>query len=153
MFDQKIALFHQHAATKEEALELLSKEFVKAGVVEENFLEGLLKREANFPTGLLTDVEGFGVAIPHTDSEYVRRNQLGFMSLDEPVTFQYMADPETEVPVKLMVMMAIQGHDQVDMLMKLMGMFSDPELLDELTKVNDFESFEAIAKKAGLIEE
>jgi len=149
MFDQKIALFHQHAATKEEALALLAKEFVKAGVVEDNFLEGLLRREANFPTGLLTD--GVGVAIPHTDSEYVKRNQLGFMSLDEPVTFQYMADPDTEVPVRVMVMMAIQGHDQVDMLMKLMTMFSDNDTLDKLTTVSDFESFEAIAKEVGLI--
>lgn len=149
MFDKKIALFHQHAKTKEEALGLLAKEFVKAGVVQENFLDGLLRREANFPTGLITD--GVGVAIPHTDSEYVKKNQLGFMSLDEPVKFQYMADPDAEVDVRVMVMMAIQGHDQVDMLMKLMAMFSDNNMLERLTEVSDFESFLAIAKEAGLV--
>ncbi len=49
-------------------------------------------------------------------------------------------------------MMAIEGHDQVGMLMKFMGMFSDTDLLEELVNADDFEAFESIIKKAGLIE-
>ncbi|MBR5048482.1 MAG: PTS sugar transporter subunit IIA, partial [Erysipelotrichaceae bacterium] len=51
IFDKKIALFHQHAEDRDSALKMLADEFVKAGVVEENFYDGILAREANFPTG------------------------------------------------------------------------------------------------------
>ena len=149
MFEKKIALFHEEASTRDEALKKLADEFVKAGVVRDDFYEGILKREANFPTGLITDT--IGVAIPHTDSEYIIENQLGFMSLKEPVEFRFMADPDQTVQVKLMIMMALQSHDQVDMLCKLMDIFSDPELLNKLSEVNDFESFKEAMKDTGLV--
>ena len=75
---------------RDEALKMLSDKFVEANVVEDTFLQGILKREAVFPTGLQLDV--YGVAIPHTDPEYVKETQIGFMSLNNPVVFRDMGD-------------------------------------------------------------
>ncbi|MCF0110993.1 MAG: PTS sugar transporter subunit IIA [Erysipelotrichaceae bacterium] len=148
MFDKKITLFHQHAETKEQALEMLANRFIAAGVVKDTYLEGILKRESVFPTGLFTDT--YGVAIPHADSDYVYENQLGVMTLDEPVDFNYMGNAGEIVPVRIIIMMAVQGHDQVDMLMKLMSIFAEPEVLQEIIDCNDYETFAEIAKRIGL---
>ena len=147
-FDKKIALFHQNVKTQNEAFELLAKQFVDADVVQPNFLEGIQEREKNFPTGLQSDTVGF--AIPHTDSKNVKRNQLGFMSLTNPVVFKSMADPDEEIQVELIVMMAIQGHDQAEMLGRLMDMFMNEDTVNRLKTVNDFDSFYEIVKEAGL---
>lgn len=147
-FDKKIALFHQVVNDQNEAFELLTKQFVEADVVQPNFLEGIKEREKNYPTGLQSDTVGF--AIPHTDSKYVKRNQLGFMSLDKPVAFKSMADPDEEIQVELIIMMAIQGHDQAEMLGRLMEMFMNEAIVNKLKTVSDFDSFYEIVKEAGL---
>ncbi|MBO4218396.1 MAG: PTS sugar transporter subunit IIA [Erysipelotrichaceae bacterium] len=152
IFDKKIALFHQHAEDRDSALKMLADEFVKAGVVEENFYDGILAREANFPTGLALDEENkTGVAIPHTDPEYVKETQLGFMTLDEPVVFRNMGNMEEEVKVDMMFMMAIkEAHGQVEMLMKLMGLFADDAVISRLREVDNFDDFLKIVEDAGL---
>ena len=152
IFDKKIALFHQHAENRDEALKMLADEFVKAGVVEDNFFDGILAREANFPTGLALDEENkTGVAIPHTDPEYVKETQLGFMTLDEPVVFRNMADFDDEVKVNIMFMMAIkEAHGQLEMLSRLMGLFGDDEIVSRLREVDNFDDFLKIIEEAGL---
>ena len=45
LFDAKIALFNQHADSRDEALKMLADEFVKAGVAKDSFYEGLITRE------------------------------------------------------------------------------------------------------------
>lgn len=149
LFDAKIALFQQSAATKEEALKLLADKFIESGCAKETFLQGLLTREANFPTGLNTNV--MGVAIPHTDIEHVNRMQLGFMSLKEPVKFVNMENMDDTVDVKMMVMMALkEPHQQLDMLMKLMDVFQNDELLEKLYAVNNYDEFYKLIEEAGL---
>lgn len=151
IFDRKITMFDCHAADRDDALRILSEKFVEAGVVEDNFLEGLLKREQSFPTGLILDNRDYGVAIPHTDPEYVKETQLGFMRLDKPVIFRFMADAETEVPVKLIFMMAIkEAHGQVEMLSKLMDIFCDDAALDRFAAVDNYDDFMDIIRDLGL---
>ena len=151
ILDKQIALFNVEAKDRDDAFKILSDEFVKAGVVEDNFLEGLQKREANFPTGLLLDNREFGVAIPHTDSEYVKRTQIGFMTLKEPVEFSYMADPDVKVPVRIMFMLAIkEAHAQVEMLSKLMELFWDDERIDRMLALDNKEDFEKLMTEFGI---
>ena len=149
VFDRKIALFDVEAADRDEALRLLADEFVKADVVREDFLDGLMNREAVFPTGLILD--NMGVAIPHTDPEYVKQTQLGFMRLANPVTFQFMGDPSVDVEVNMIFMMAIkESHGQVEMLSKLMDLFGDNDLMEQFREVKDFDSFFKLIEEKGL---
>ena len=149
--DKKIALFHQDAKDRDEALKMLSDKFVEANVVEDTFLQGILKREAVFPTGLQLDV--YGVAIPHTDPEYVKETQIGFMSLNNPVVFRDMGDLDNEIQVSVIFMMAIkEAHGQLEMLQKLMGMFGDNDAMEKLAKCSTYEEFIDIVKTAGLLD-
>ena len=149
LFDAKIALFHQHAESRDEALKMLADEFIKAGVAKETFYEGLITREANFPTGL--SLNNMCVAIPHTDIEHVNRTQVGFMSLDEPVEFIEMGTDDKVIPVKMMFMLALkEAHQQLDMLMKLMDAFQNDELIDRFYAAENYEDFSELIKEAKL---
>lgn len=151
ILDKKIALFHQDAENREEALKKLADQFVEAGVVEPNFLEGITKREMNFPTGLQLNV--YGVAIPHTDPEYVKETQIGFMSLNNPVEFRDMGDLDNTIQVSMIFMMAIkEAHGQLEMLQKLMGMFGDDDAMEKLHNCDNYEDFYEIVKSAGLLD-
>ena len=149
LFDAKIALFHQHAESRDEALKMLADEFIKAGVAKETFYEGLITREANFPTGL--SLNNMCVAIPHTDIEHVNRTQVGFMSLDEPVEFIEMGTDDKVIPVKMMFMLALkEAHQQLDMLMKLLDAFQNDELIDRFYAAENYEDFFELIKEAKL---
>ena len=149
MFDAKIALFHQHAGSRDEALKMLADEFIQSGVAKETFFDGILKRENVFATGLTLD--NMCVAIPHTDPEHVNRTQIGFMSLEEPVEFIEMGTDDKKIPVTMMFMLALkEAHQQLDMLMKLMDAFQNNELMEQFRKVDNFEDYMKLIRESGL---
>ena len=149
MFDAKIALFHQHAANKEEALKLLADEMMKSGVAKDSFYDGIITREKNFATGL--SLNNMCVAIPHTDPEHVNRTQVGFMSLTEPVDFIEMGTEDKKIGVTLLFMLALkEAHQQLDMLMKLMDVFQNDELMEKFKAVDNYEDYYKLIEEAGL---
>ena len=149
LLDAKIALFHQDATTKEDALKLLSDEFVKSGVAKDTFYEGLLTREKSFPTGL--SANKICVAIPHTDVIHVNKTQIGFMSLNNPVDFIEMGTDDKHIGVTMMFMLALkEAHQQLEMLQKLMDVFQNDDLLDRFASVDNYDDFYKLCVEAGL---
>ncbi|MBQ1323261.1 MAG: PTS sugar transporter subunit IIA [Erysipelotrichaceae bacterium] len=149
MFDAKIALFHKHADSRDEALKMLADEFMKSGVAKDTFFDGILSRENVFATGLT--LNNMCVAIPHTDPEHVNRTQIGFMSLDAPVEFVEMGTEDKKIPVTMLFMLALkEAHQQLDMLMKLMDAFQNDELMEKFKNVSDFDEYLKLVKEAGL---
>ena len=121
-FDQQIALLNKEVESKEAAFRLLTEEFLKNECVTEAYLDNVIKREAVFPTGLM--INGIGVAIPHTDSQYVKRSQVGFLSLTDPLPFIEMGTRDKEISVSLIFMLALkEPHEQLQMLQNLIEMF------------------------------
>ena len=62
------------AADNKEVLQIMGDAMIQEGYGEEGFTEALLEREKDYPTGL--DVDGIGVAIPHTDAEHVKKEGI-----------------------------------------------------------------------------
>lgn len=130
-FSEDIIFLNQEIANQEEAIKLLTDQFYAKGLVEDDFHQAILKREKEYPTGL--EMPHIGVAIPHTDSDKVKKAQLGFMSLTKPVEFGNMVDPDQKVQVSLIFMLALkESGDQLKMLQKLIGIFQDEESTDKL---------------------
>ena len=139
-FDDKIIILNSKATTKEEALTEIGNLMREKNSVKQNFLENVLKREEVYPTGL--SVNGIGIAIPHTDSEYVNKSQLGFMSLENPVVFNEMGTLDKEVKVNLIFMLALkEAHEQLNMLQQLVEMFQNKEVITALFEVKTEQSF------------
>ncbi|EHI69128.1 PTS sugar transporter subunit IIA [Streptococcus ictaluri] len=114
-----------------EVLRTLAKALFDKGFVKEGFSQAVIEREKSFPTGL--QFEGYGIAIPHTDSYYVNQTQLAVMTLKEPVYFTQMATQEEKGAVRIVIMLAIkEAHGQLDMLQKLIGLCQDSDLVQEM---------------------
>lgn len=114
--------------------ELFEKVYLKAkdlGFVRQDFLERISQREETFPTGL--QLEGYGVAIPHTDAECVLKEFIAVLVNKEPVVFKNMEDPNQEVATNLVFMLGLnQAHAQLEMLQKLMVFIQDKDKVQAL---------------------
>jgi len=150
LFSASVILFKQQAKTREEALQLIAGEFLAKGVVTDAFAPALLKREATYPTGLALG-SGIGVAIPHTDADKVLEDQLGFLSLSEPVEFRQMGSETDTVPVSIIIPLALKtAHAQLDMLQKLMALFGDDDQMKQLAKIDDVDTLVQLFTTNGI---
>jgi PTS system galactitol-specific IIA component len=122
------------ARTSEEVIRLLGGKLHALGYVKDSFIEATLQREANMPTGLPLGGE-FNAALPHVDIEYVNKPALALASLTEPVVFHNMVDADEEIPVRLVIMLALdQPKSQITMLQEVSLIFQQPEIVRQLTE-------------------
>lgn len=149
-FDEKVIVLNKEVSDRKEGLEILSLLLQEKGIVTADFYENILKRESVYPTGLL--INGYGVAIPHTDSEFVNKSQLGFLKLNKPVIFNEMGTLDNQVEVNMIFMLALkEAHEQLSMLQQLIAMFQNEEVMKSLMNVSNEEEFLAIMKQQNLI--
>lgn len=148
-FDERIAFFKKNLEGKEGIFRLLSDELLSKNLVKEDFFEGIINREQVFPTGLV--IGGIGVAIPHTDSIYVERSQVAFMSLEKPIIFYEMGSIDKEIEVQLIFMLALkEPHEQLSMLQKLIDMFQKKGVLSKFLEIEHTDQFIKIIQENGL---
>ena len=149
-FDERVALFNVEASSSKEVIKIAADELYRRGIVKKYFFEHVMLREKEFPTGLATDK--YGIAIPHTDSKYVNRSQIEFVSLKSPVKFKNMGNASEDIEVTHVFMIAMsQPHEQADTLAKLMRLFLDEELMQRMYECSSKEEYESILKEKGLI--
>ncbi len=118
-------------------VETLAGLLFEAGYVHASFAEAALDREKRMPTGLPLGGK-FNAAIPHTDIEHVIKPGLALATLKKPVNFQNMIEPETSVPVQLVILMALeQAKTQVEMLQEIAGVLQDAMIIEKLMKAVD----------------
>jgi PTS system galactitol-specific IIA component len=121
------------AASSEEVIRLLGERLYALGRVKDGFVAATLRREADMPTGLpLGDINA---AIPHVDIEYVNSPSLALATLTAPVIFRNMVEPDEEVPVRLIIMLALdQPKSQIEMLQQVSGVLQQPDLVRHLVE-------------------
>lgn len=130
--DAKAISLNLDATSSEDVIRELGGKLYDLGFVKEGFVEATLEREANMPTGLelMGDVNA---AIPHVDIEYVNKPALGLATLANEVVFKSMVDRETDVPVRLVIMLALdQPKSQIEMLQNVAGLLQSPETIQAL---------------------
>lgn len=109
---------------------------IREGYTKDSYVDALMEREQNYPTGL--DINGFGVAIPHTDIEHVNKAAIAVASLNNPVTFFQMGTEDEKVEVRLVFMLAITQPDaHIDELQKILAVIQDVSVLKRLADAKD----------------
>ena len=125
-------ILNLEAATSEDVIRALGGRLLKLGCVKDDFIEATLAREANMPTGLPLG-GSINAAIPHVDIEYVNRPALALATLTKPVIFHNMVETDEEVPVQLVIMLALdQPKSQIEMLQQVAGVLQQPATIDRL---------------------
>lgn len=122
--------------SNEDAIKQLANLLLKENFVKESYLDAIIEREKVFSTGL--QLKQIGVAIPHTDSIHVRKQGIAIAKLSNPVSFKMMGNPEVDVPVSMMFMLAIkEPHKQLEFLQALINLFQNDDLIVMLSNIKN----------------
>ncbi|WP_257702100.1 PTS sugar transporter subunit IIA [Vagococcus luciliae] len=113
------------------------------GYVKDSFINEIQKREENFPTGL--ELDGYGVAIPHTDPEHIKREFLCLVTLEKPIVFQSMADKNKDVLINTVFVLGFKkAEHQLLMLRTLMNLIQDKTFIENLNSKEKHEIIKLI---------
>ncbi|EOH97626.1 PTS sugar transporter subunit IIA [Enterococcus pallens] len=115
----------------EDVFEEVYLDLLKQGLVTVDFLASLLEREHNYPTGLdLTPIDRQlpNIAIPHTESEYVRTTRVIPIKLKTPLIFHNMIAPDDQLTVCFLFMILNEnGVEQAGVLADIMDFINRTE--------------------------
>ncbi|MGE6738821.1 PTS sugar transporter subunit IIA [Allorhizobium pseudoryzae] len=121
----------------DEVIGQLADHLLRRGKVRPSYRGAVEQREREMPTGLPLE-DGLAVAVPHTDPEHVLLSGAAVATLKEPVTFRSMDDPDKELPVRLVFMLALHSkEEQLDMLSAIGGLIQDNKTLHSLCEAKD----------------
>lgn len=123
------------AENKFAAIEMAAQPLLKQGYVNEGFLESVMEREKNFPTGLPTAI---GVALPHTEAKYVANEGISILTLKKPVFFSGMGNPKEKVSVEIIFLLAINNPEkQLRSLQTIITIIQNEKVLQKIKSEKD----------------
>lgn len=109
----------------------LAGRLAEQGLVSTDYGRLTYERECEHPTGLPT--KPFCIAFPHADATGVNQSALAVALLKTPVLFKNMADPDEDLEVHIVLMLANKSpEEQIQTLRNLAMLFGEPEKLSEL---------------------
>lgn len=149
--DKSVIVPDLEAETWEDVMKSLGQKLIDEGYTKESYVDALITREKDFPTGL--DIDGLGVAIPHTDVSHVNKAGIAIGVLQKPVTFIQMGSDDEEVGVKLVFMLAVTDPNaHIDELQRIIEIIQDKDVLEKLFTVTDKDTIiEVIKEKENLL--
>lgn len=125
--------------TKNEYFDFIADKLYEEGYVNELYSQGLKEREKEFPTGLPLPI---GVAIPHTDSSYVKKDTFVVSTFKNPIEFGEMAGDEDDiVEVKLAIgIVMADGVKHLEVLQHIIERIQDEKFVKSLVNASDDDS-------------
>jgi PTS system galactitol-specific IIA component len=129
--DPSLILLEMDAPDSTAVIRALSSQLHALDLVAAEYGEATITREATHPTGLPT--RPFCIAFPHADAEGVLQSALAVATLKNPVKFRNMADPDEELEVRIVFLLANRDpEEQVQALRRLALVFGQADKLVEL---------------------
>ena len=128
----------------EEAIAISAQTLFDKGYVNSEFSLACINREKEFPTGIPS---GIPFAIPHAESKFVHEDSLCVLRLKDSVDFFRMDDPDSAVPVRLVINLALQkDNNQITMLRKLMEAFMNDDFINQSIQLPEQEVVQLFQK-------
>lgn len=137
LFDRD-SVFISDRDQKEEVIGEVSSRLQDMGLVKDKFLENVLLREKDYPTGIdlsVVDPELPNIAIPHTEAEFVNVRRVIPVHLNREIEFRNMINPEQELKVSFLFMILNDDPEgQSNILAQIMNFVTT-------TPVNELKTF------------
>ena len=119
------------AQSSDEVITLLGERLIAMGKVKADYVEALIDRERTMPTGL--PLGPINVAVPHSDPAHVVAPAVALATLTKPVSFASMDEPDEQLPVQIVIALALNDKDaQIEMLQAVAGFIQSPSALAAL---------------------
>ncbi|MGI6211985.1 MAG: PTS sugar transporter subunit IIA [Anaerovoracaceae bacterium] len=129
------------AETDSDVFEIMGGELTRQGYAKDSYVQALIDREKDYPTAL--DIDGIGVAIPHTDISHINKSVIAVGTMAKPVKFHEMGgDEDSLIDVSVIFILCISnpgGH--IDELQRIINIIQDKSVLEN---IRDAESSDAI---------
>lgn len=110
---------------KEKVIRTIGQALCDSGYVEEDYIEGMLKREESFATNI-----GNGIALPHgVEAAKAKVKQSGIAVMTFPEGTDWNGEK-----VKLVIAVAGAGDEHLDILMNIATNLSTPEAVDKMVE-------------------
>lgn len=142
LFTTKL-IFESHAQEKEEVFREVGEYLRKNKFVKDEFVQEIIKRENDFPTGLdlsPVSLDISNVAIPHTETEFCLTNGIALVKLKYPLKFNNMIDPQQQIDVKYLFIIINKDKDkQTNVLAELMDFFTNVENMKQIDNLDNVE--------------
>lgn len=143
---EELVLSELSADSSEDVFRTLGGKLVRAGYCKESYVEALITREKDFPTGI--NMGEIGIAMPHTDREHVNKSGVAIARLKEPVRFFQMGTLDVEVMVRIIFMLAVEDPDaHLVFLQRIIILLQDEEVLHKILAANDNKEIIEIIKE------
>ncbi|WP_251861907.1 PTS sugar transporter subunit IIA [Clostridium sp. Marseille-Q2269] len=136
-------VFIEEAESSEDILSKVGKKLIKRGLVRNNFVEEIIKREEEYPTGIDLNVVYSNhnipnVAIPHTETEYCNTKNVIVVKSKNNIKFKNMISPEKELNVRFLFMILNNAKDsQTNILANIMGFITQIKNIEKLCNAAD----------------
>ena len=148
---EKDLIFKEDFVSLDQAFKCLSKIFLERGLVKQGYLEALMEREKNYPTGIdLTagSQEFPNIAIPHTESMYCNATKVIVIKLERDIVSKDMMNPDKDLNVKYLFMILNKdGGEQSNILAKIMEFATNKENISMLAASDSLDSIYDVVNK------
>lgn len=119
------------AVDQKDVFERIGGTLIREGFCKDSFVDALILREAEHPTGL--DMGGFGIAIPHTDTSHVNKDGLAIGVLKTAVPFMTMGTDDEYVDVRVVFTLALTDTNvHLDKMQTLLRVLQDTSVLERI---------------------
>lgn len=147
LLDKDLIVLQSNAQHYSEVFKELGKTMIEKGFANADYIEGLLEREGNYPTGILA--ESAGIALPHTDASYVKESKIGLLVLENPIKFGMMGTNDEEVDVKIVFLLGCsEGNQHLQALQKIVELIQDAHFVEEILSLKSKdEAYELLNNK------
>lgn len=124
------------AETTDDIFRQLGGALTEKGYTKDSYVQALIDREEEYPTGL--NIDGIGVAIPHTPIEHVNKAATCIGILKKPVEFIEMGSDDDKVDVQLVFMLAVVDPSaHIDQLQRIVTIIQDKNVLKQLSETSN----------------
>ena len=133
LLDKEHIFLDTRVQSDTDAIHRLGEVLKQSGYINDKYIDAVLAREVEFPTGLQLAQQG--IAIPHATPEgNVAENGIAVCRLE---------DADDTVPVSMIFMLALKdANDHLDMLQKLFTMFQQEEQVEKLLTASTADDFQ-----------
>lgn len=138
---------NQTFSNQQEFFETITNKLKEKGLIKDGYYEAINSRENKYPTGL--DSGLLKVAIPHTDYEYSNTTDLIVTTLEKPIIFNAMDNPDLEIEVDIIILILFDNPEkQLELLTNIMKIIQNQELLKEISNATTSqEVYQLLTKK------
>ena len=141
---------NQKHENREQLFEFAYQQLLSEGYVKQSFLEALVTREKQFPTGIETTIN---FAIPHAELENVNDSTFMVFTLDKPIGFNSMIQPEKQIGVSVVILLVLkEKKEHLSFLTKVMSIFQKSDEVIEILKQDSQKQYEFFKRQFELEE-